>query len=188
MPSSVVTILAAILVPVVTAILGVLAVMFQDWRVHKTQAGRRTMALEDARRQVSFAAEWWNAKKLLTESPEAEKEATVRALRWLEEASELVAVSDLPATSKKPRITFRRLLLFYRLQGRAAKVIRIFFYISLSLLIVLVLSTIIDAAAGVGAVVIVDLLVFSSVTALVTLGFRFWAVSAQNPKPESWNV
>jgi hypothetical protein len=75
-----VTIVTAISVPVVTAILGVIGVMFQDWRARKTQAGRRKLALEDARRQVSFATEWWNARKLLADSTETVQEVTASAM------------------------------------------------------------------------------------------------------------
>jgi hypothetical protein len=75
----VVSLAAALLVPIVTAVLGVLGLMFGDWRQRRTETGRRKLALEDASRQVSFAAEWWNAKKLLAASLEAEQEATTRA-------------------------------------------------------------------------------------------------------------
>jgi hypothetical protein len=40
-----------VLVPIVTAMAGILGVMFQGWRVRKSQAGRRKLALEDASRQ-----------------------------------------------------------------------------------------------------------------------------------------
>jgi hypothetical protein len=128
--AEVVTIAAAVLVPVVTAVLGVLGIVFQDWRLRRTQAGRRKLALEDASRQVSFAAEWWNARKLLADSPEAMQEATTRAVAWLEEASSLVADSEPPLIGERPPITLRRLLLLYPVHGRAANVIRVAFYLS----------------------------------------------------------
>jgi hypothetical protein len=71
----------------VTAIAGILGVMLQDWRVRKSLAGRHKLALEDASRQVSFAIDWWNAKKLITDSPGAMQEVTKCADDWLEEAS-----------------------------------------------------------------------------------------------------
>ena len=107
----VINIAVALLVPIVTAVLGVLGVVFGDWRQRRTQAGRRKLALEDASRQVSFTAEWWNARKLLADSPQAEQEATTRAVAWLEEASALVAESKLPSVEERPPITLRRLLL-----------------------------------------------------------------------------
>lgn len=102
-----------VLVPIVTAIAGILGVMLQDWRVRRSQAGRRRLALEDARQQVTFAAEWWNAQKLVADSPAAVKEATSRTATWLEQASAQVSGSEIPAAEEKRRITFRRLLLFY---------------------------------------------------------------------------
>jgi hypothetical protein len=71
----VVTIILALLVPVVTGVVGALAILFQDWRVRRSRAGRRKLALEDATRQVAFAAEWWKARqcrrRLKTEHPGA---------------------------------------------------------------------------------------------------------------------
>lgn len=41
----VVTIVAAVLVPVVTAAVGSLAILFQDWRLRRSRAGRRKLDL-----------------------------------------------------------------------------------------------------------------------------------------------
>jgi hypothetical protein len=119
-----------LLAPIVTAVLGVLGVAFGDWRQRRTEAGRRKLALEDASRQVSFAAEWLKASKLVADSPEAEQEATTRAAAWLEEASALVAASKPPPIDERPAITLRRLLLLYPLQRRAARVLRGAFYVA----------------------------------------------------------
>jgi len=74
--AQIVPIVITVLVPIVTAMAGILGVMLQDWRVRKSQAGRRKLALEDAGSQVSFAVDWWNAKKLIADSPEVVQEAT----------------------------------------------------------------------------------------------------------------
>src|SRR6478672_7212377 len=92
----------AVLTPILTALLGVLGLMFGDWRQHRTQAGRRKLALEDASRQVAFATDWLNARKKLADSAEAEQKATTRAQFWLEEASALVAESKPPSADEKP--------------------------------------------------------------------------------------
>ena len=173
-----ITIVTAVLVPVLTAILGVLGVMFQDWHARKTQAGRRKLALEDARRQVSFATEWWSARKLLADSAEAVQEATDSAMPWLEQASARAAASELPAMEEKTRITFRRLMLFYRLQGMAANVIRGIFYLLLGLSVMFVGQTY-YTIGGPSRYVYGDLVVLV-VIFLVALGLRFWAVSAQS--------
>jgi hypothetical protein len=123
-PDQFLEIAITLLAPIVTAVLGVLGVVFGDWRQRRTEAGRRKLALEDASRQVSFAAEWLQARKLVADSPEAEQEAATRATAWLEEASALVAASKPPPIDEKPTITLRRLLVLYPLQRRAARVIR----------------------------------------------------------------
>lgn len=175
-----VTIVITLLVPIVTAIAGILGVMLQDWRVRRSQAGRRRLALEDARQQVTFAAEWWNAQKLVADSPAAVKEATSRAATWLEQASAQVSGSEIPVAGEKRRITFRRLLLFYPLQGISANIIRGGFYFSLGVLIVYVGGIITDILEFQNYVI--SDLFFLMLIALVALGLRFWAVYAQNPK------
>jgi hypothetical protein len=174
-----VTIVTAISVPVVTAILGVIGVMFQDWHARKTQAGRRKLALEDARRQVSFATEWWNARKLLADSTETVQEATASAMTWLDQASARATASEPPAAEEKTRVTFRRLMLFYRLQGTAANIIRGIFYLLLGLLVMSV-GQALDTLGGPSKFILGDFAV-TVVIALAALGFRFWAVSAQSP-------
>jgi hypothetical protein len=177
---AIVPIVLTLLVPIVTAMAGILGVMLQDWRVRKSLDGRHKLALEDARRQVSFAVDWWNAKKLIADSPGAMQEVTKCADDWLEEASARVIGSKPPAARQRSPITFRRLLLLYPLQGRAANIIRGFFYVSLAFLI-----------GGVGTVISDVLepnahhyvpgdfagLIF---VAILTLAFRFWAASAQS--------
>lgn len=61
----VVTIVVALLVPMVTGVVGSLGILFQDWRARRSRAGRRKLALEDATRQVAFATEWWKARQSL---------------------------------------------------------------------------------------------------------------------------
>jgi hypothetical protein len=79
----------------------------------QTQAGRRKLAFEDASRRVTFAADWWNATKQFADSPEAEQQATTRALSWLEQASTRVAESNPPSVEENPAITLSRLFLTY---------------------------------------------------------------------------
>jgi hypothetical protein len=179
-PAQKVTIATAVLVPVVTAILGVLGVMFQDWRARRTRAGKRKLALEDARRQVSFAVEWWNARQLLTGSTEAVQQATTCTMTWLEQAAARVTASEPPVAEDKTRITFGRILLFYRLQGTAANIIRGSFYVLLGLLVVYFGQMISDLLESRPSYVLGDLVIMI-VISLVALSLRFWAVSAQNP-------
>jgi hypothetical protein len=175
---SFVPIVLTLLVPIVTAMAGILGVMLQDWRVRKSQAGRRKLALEDASRQVSFAVDWWNARKLIADSPGVMQEATRCAEDWLEEASTRVIRSKPAVARQRSPITFRRLLLLYPLQGRAANIIRGFFYVSLAFLILgvgTVISEVLDAYPHLYGDFIGLIFV-----AILTLVFRFWAASAQN--------
>ena len=178
--AQIVPIVITVLIPIVTAMAGILGVMLQDWRVRKSQAGRRKLALEDASSQVSFAVDWWNAKKLIAESSEVVQEATKCGEDWLEEASARVIASELPTARQRSPITLRRLLLFYPLQGRAANIIRGCFYVSLGFLILFVGFTVSDVLES--HEYLTEDFIGLIVSAVLTLAFRFWAVSAQKPE------
>jgi hypothetical protein len=178
--AQIVTVVITLLVPVVAAVAGIVGVMFQDWRVQRSQAGRRRLALEDAQRQVTFVTAWWNASKLLAGSPEAMRESTALATAWLERTSAGIPALEMPAVAEKRRITFRRLLLFYPLPGTLANIIRAGFYLLLAALTLGVGTTISDVlefprSAGYDYE---DVVFF----ALAALLFRFWAVRAENRK------
>jgi len=92
----VIRIALTVLTPVVTAGIGIAALVIGDWRERRTHAGSRKLAFDDASRQIAFASEWWNASKLIANSPEAQQHATQQAQRWLDEASTLVTKSEPP--------------------------------------------------------------------------------------------
>jgi uncharacterized membrane protein len=127
-----VSIALAVLSPILAAALGIVGLVVGDWHQRRTDAGRRKVAFEDASRQVAFATEWWNARKQLADSPEAEQQATSRAVAWLEEASERIVESTPPQVDDRPTITMRRLLLAYPMESRSAWVFRGAFYMCLS--------------------------------------------------------
>ena len=111
-----------VITPILTAGIGIAALVVGDWRERRTQAGRRKLAVEDAGRQVAFAAEWFNASKLIADSPDAQQRAAARAQAWLDEASELLAESKPPPPAEEKRsVTVRRLLLAYPMHRRGAR-------------------------------------------------------------------
>jgi hypothetical protein len=181
----IVQIVVTMSVPIVAAVLGFLGIVFQDWHARRTQAGRRKLALEDASKRVSFAAEWWNARRLLADSPEAMQEATPRVLGWLEEASALVMDSKPPPSEEKPPITVRRLLLLSDpFQRPAAKIIRSVFYVCLGLLVITTAVAISDILKISERKYIVDDMVGLSIMGLLTLGFRFYAGFVEKQRSE----
>lgn len=176
----VVTITAAVLVPVVTAVAGVVSLLVQDRRVRRSRDGRRRLVFEDATRQVAFAAEWWKAKQLTADTPEALREPTAVANGWLDEASARVAAAEQPRTGEDPYVSASRLLLLYRFRSRSAKAIRTAFYAALGILAAN--ATFIlndpDYRRHVGWNVWL-LAVFGA----LALFLRFWAVSKDSPAP-----
>jgi hypothetical protein len=131
----VVRIALTVLTPVLTAGIGICALAIGDWRERRTQAGSRKLTFDDASRQVAFASDWWNASKLVADSPEAQQRAAEQAQSWLDEASTLVARSESPPVEQKQAITLRRLLLAYPMRRRAARIFRAFYWFCLGLVV-----------------------------------------------------
>jgi hypothetical protein len=121
-------ILIAVLVPVVTAMLGAAGVVFQDWRTRRSDVGRRKLAVDDAQAQVNFVTDWWNAGQSLGQSPEAGKKAVSRATALLDNASAVVSATQLPSPRPQPPLTIRRLVLLYPFHSLEGKVVRVAFY------------------------------------------------------------
>jgi hypothetical protein len=142
----VIRIALTVLTPVLTAGIGIVALTVGDWRERRTQAGSRKLAFDDASRQVAFASQWWNASKLVADSPGAQQRAAEQAQSWLDEASTLVTKSE-PPVEKRRSITFRRLLLAYPMHRRAARIFRAFYWFVLGMVLQNV-SSVLGAAFG----------------------------------------
>jgi len=176
-----------IVTPILTAGIGIVALAIGDWRERRTQAGRRKLAFEDASRQVEFASDWYNASKLI--APDGEQAAAAQAQTWLDEASELVDQwKPTPRSEEKQSITARRLLLAYPMERRGARVLRGFYYFFLGMVIFQV-SGALGSALGredtIGVpnyfssgLIYIDLLGIVVYT-LIAMGFRFWALRAE---------
>jgi hypothetical protein len=182
----VIRIALTVVTPVLTAGIGIAALMIGDWRERRTQAGRRKLAFEDGSRQVEFASDWYNASKLIADSPDAEQQAAARAQGWLEEASALVTESrPPPPADDEPSITFRRLLLAYPMHRRGARVLRGFYYFFLGVALFQVSGALGSAfgrtdTLGIpnylsGGLIYADLIGICAYT-LVAMACRFWSL------------
>jgi hypothetical protein len=183
----VIRIALTVVTPILTAGIGIVALVIGDWRERRTTAGRRKLSFEDATRQVEFAADWFKASKEI--SPEGEQQAVVKAQAWLEEAAELVAeTKPRPPDEEKRSITVRRLLLAYPLHRRGARVLRGFYWFFLGF-VVLQVSGAMGSAFGrtdtigvpnyfSGGQIYADLIGIALYT-LLAMGFRFWALRAE---------
>ncbi|WP_331767410.1 hypothetical protein [Embleya sp. NBC_00896] len=168
----------AVVVPVLTAVVGAFAVVWQDRRVSRSRVGRRQSAFDDANRQVEFAVRWWEARQLVPGTPEESRNASAITREWLDQACALVVAAGPGALEPERRLSPRRLLLLYGFGRTSAKVIRVGFFAMLALMAVTslgVLSVALSDGAGADLGWSVTWLVLF---ALVTLSLRFWAVSA----------
>jgi hypothetical protein len=175
-----------VVTPILTAGVGIVALVIGDWRQRRTQAGRRRLAFEDASRQVAFAADWLNASKQVADSPDAEQRAAVRAQAWLNQASARVAESKPPSPDDdKPAITLRRLLLAYPMQRRSARILRGVFYFFLGFVVAQVGAAMGSALGrpdtlGIpdyfsGGVIYLDLVTVCALT-MIAMACRFWSL------------
>jgi len=125
-----------IVTPVLTAGIGIVALVIGDWRERRTRHGLRKLAVEDAGRQVTFAEDWFTASKLIADSPDVQQRAAARAQAWLDEAAELLAETKPPPEAEEKRsVTARRLLLAYPMHRRGARILRGFYYFFLGLVV-----------------------------------------------------
>jgi len=182
-------IVLTVVTPILTAGIGIMALVIGDWRERRTQAGQRKLAFEDASRQVDFAKDWFNASKLIADAPDTEHRASAQARAWLDEASALVTeYKQSPADNDRSTITLRRLLLAFPMRRRGARVLRGFYYFVVGMVLLQVsgaLASIFGRADTLGipnyfsdGLLYVDLLSIFMYT-LVAMGFRFWSLRVE---------
>jgi hypothetical protein len=176
-----------VVTPILTAGIGIVALVIGDWRERRTKHGLRKLSFEDASRQVEFAADWFKASNEI--APQEQQQAAARAQAWLEEASELVADTKPPPPDEENRtITARRLLLAYPMHRRGARILRGFYYFFLGV-VAMQVSGALAAAFGrtdtlgvpnyfSGGLIYADLIGISLYT-LVAMGFRLWSLRVE---------
>jgi len=176
---------ATVLVPVGTAIIGALGVLWQDWRQRRSLAARRKLAFEDAIRQVTFAEQWWRAKQSIAPpSGDSGQDTTADPLSFLDNALRLVKSVEQSTFDRASQPLTRRLLLLYRFHRRSAKILRVVFYLLLAFITVIALLALGNVLAGdTSSTTRANLaweLIFAIVFAVVTLVIRFSAVSIED--------
>ena len=177
-----------VITPILTAGIGIAALVIGDWRERRTKHGLRKLSFEDASRQVEFAADWFKASKEI--APRQEQQAAARAQAWLDEASDLVAdTKPPPPDEEKQSVTARRLLLAYPMHRRGARVLRGFYYFFLGVAALQVSGALASAfgrtdTLGVpnyfsSGLIYADLLGISLYT-VVAMGFRLWSLRVEH--------
>lgn len=116
-----------LLVPVVSGLITAVGLEVKDVREHHDARRLRDETLADARDEVAFVSEWWQAQQLIAGG--ASPEATEKARRWLEAAEEKVmSTAELKETPRR-RVTFNRLLLLRPMHGFWARTLRALYLI-----------------------------------------------------------
>jgi hypothetical protein len=176
--------LVALMVPAVTGIVGALGLVLKESRRARDRRNIREQALAEARAEVAFCSEWWQAHQLL--GTEATTSSTAKALELLAEAESKVTSTQHLSIEPKMPITFRRLLMLRptKTHKRGARILRVLFWISLAWLVLGAIILAQDATStsriehaelgsDFGAIVFF---------ALTTLLLRAWASRADQPE------
>jgi hypothetical protein len=172
-------VVVALLVPIVTAVVGAMAIQFQDWRAHRSLAAQRRQAIEEASQQVGFVTEWWQASQLLLKDSPVLKDVEARALSWLEEAGRHAASAVAQAKPERQRVTVRRLFLLHPLSRQGANILRIGFYAALIVVIGTTGSVVGDPFTSSARHNVGWDLAESALAGAAALALRFWAVSVE---------
>jgi|KBSSwiStaDraftv2_1062776.scaffolds.fasta_scaffold09168_5 hypothetical protein len=172
--------IAALLAPIVTAIAGAVGILIRDRHDRRSGLGRRKYAMEDATRQVTFAAEWWKAKQALGCTPD-DQAARAIAESWLAEATALVSESrQPPRRPESERSAVGRILLAYPFQRLSAKLLRVVYYLLLALTATLPLTAAWVGIEGDGIGESLGFAIFGMVVyTLPAFAIRAWAVAIE---------
>lgn len=173
----------AIVVPVVTAMLGALGIVLRDVYEHRSERGRQRYAIDDATQRVSFITDWWNAKQAIGVGSDELQSAQETVQAWLKEAISQVSESMHPTTRPEGQYSvMRRVLLAYPFKRVSAQFLRVFYYVVVYLVVPFWMLGFLgdipnfdDYTADVWAGIIF-MFVFLAVLAL---GLRAWAVSIE---------
>jgi hypothetical protein len=124
-------IIGALIGPLLTAVLAVLAVGFKEWRRRRETADQRHETLQQAADEVAFIDAWLTAyAKIATE--DQRRERAPRALADLERSYAAMTASHqaaATATQNRTAVDLLARILLLRLRRPAAKVLRVFYYI-----------------------------------------------------------
>jgi hypothetical protein len=177
--SELISLAPTILVPIVTAVVGGVGLQLQDWQRRRSRAVRRRAAIEDAGKQVTFVAQWWDATAAVVASPEDLAELRGRARRWLEEAARLALESESARVDEPRGGTARRLLLLVPLSQTAARRLRVVYFIFLGAWVIVLGAATRDTLTLDRDYITGDL-VAAIILGAVSMLLRFWTVSIED--------
>lgn len=122
--------LTALMVPIVTAAVGVAGLAVQDRRKRKDLTHRHRKEVEKAQLEVQFVTSWIQARKLL--EPAADVSPEVEG--WLDRCYQSAEEASSVAPPQPSPPVLRRLLMLRPLAGLGAKTVRVAYWISLVLM------------------------------------------------------
>ncbi|MFZ0159516.1 MAG: hypothetical protein WAL50_10850 [Kineosporiaceae bacterium] len=181
-----------VLVPILTPVLGAIAMALRDRRSRRSDIGRRKLALEDARAQVEFVNDWWNARKAIDVSggpgSPSSQEAERQARAWLDRASERVTDNELSLPPVEPAMTVRTMALLYPFRTTAGRLARAVFWVFCGITTTTVGATISEwlappgdyALGPVDSADVRSFVIAGAVITPLTVGLRFLAVAVDD--------
>jgi hypothetical protein len=139
-------VIVPLVVPVITGLVGALGIALRDRRAAHDRRTVRATVLAEATAEVTFAKEWWAAQQAL--GGDAAPQSTERTADLLADAeAKVVGLRSLPVAEREG-VSFDRLFLFRRLEGRQAKTLKVLFWVAIAFVAIAAISLASDAAAN----------------------------------------
>jgi hypothetical protein len=175
----------ALLVPIVSTVLGSLAISLQDRHRRASVEERRRIAFEDAIRRVSFATQWLQARQSLRDvSPQLRQADEEFAVVWLDDASKIAGSTDAATLAEETRSPISRLFLLYEMTSAPAKVVRVVFYLPVLFVGWIALIALDEILGGVTYADQAQWEVTGSIIGgLLAFALRGWAISLDRRRP-----
>jgi hypothetical protein len=174
---------AALLVPILSALIGAAGISVQDKRTRRSADEQRRVAFEDASRTVAFATQWVQARQSMGRSAEVSESDAQLAASWLDDALAIVQLTSPAVVTKPSRSLVSRLFLLYGMKGWGANVVRVVFYLPVAYVGWIALIAVGEILGGVTYADQASWEVTGSVLgAVLALALRGWAVALDTKK------
>ncbi len=187
----------ALLAPLLTGAMGVLGILLKDRRKEKNRDHRLRRKIEIGQAEVQFIQEWLQARQLLGplgQESRAAQEWLDRCYAEVESVQEEVPQGEVAPQKQLP--VLRRLLLLRSLQGPAAQIWRIIYYVAFLGFNAYVVTAVVglvqwirgvpDASALVGGSVILAILVMLCASAARAAAIRSDGQARKPAMPLAW--
>lgn len=168
-------IVGAIIGPLLTSLLAIVAYSFQQWRTRRRWEDERNRAIEQAIQEVQYIDTWLSALQRIERIDPDHELKLERALLDLERSYQVMSLDladDEPRPSRRTLAQHIGWFLLVPIHGSPAKVVRVFYWIMLSLTliwVIAIMASVTDLASDGIAVTIIASVILTALSAVPTI-------------------